>query len=116
MNRRSFFKRVTGFVAGVCGISTAKPPKIEWRKWAHLDREPEGAVKPLLEGDCERKDCIHYGGLGCHGCDDHLNQTACKLELNKAIVCMRQGYTYYEAKKVLCGNSIDWSKWYSNRD
>ena len=38
--------------------------------------------------DCEKKDCIYYGGLGCHGSDDPMNQTCCRLDLSKATKCL----------------------------
>ena len=39
--------------------------------------------------DCERIECIHYGGLGCWGCGgDPLNQTCCRLELKDAMECI----------------------------
>ncbi len=39
--------------------------------------------------DCERIECINYGGLGCHGADDPMNQTCCRLDLNKAMECIK---------------------------
>jgi len=50
--------------------------------------------------DCERIECIQYGGLGCHGADDPLNQTCCRLDLNKATKCLdsKPKYIHYEAK------------------
>lgn len=39
--------------------------------------------------DCERIECINYGGLGCWGTGgDPLNQTCCRLELNDATKCL----------------------------
>lgn len=38
--------------------------------------------------DCEKTDCIHYGGIGCHGTDDPMNQTCCRLDLNEATKCL----------------------------
>lgn len=40
--------------------------------------------------DCKKKECRNYGGLGCHGCDDPMNQTACRLELNEAVKCLKK--------------------------
>lgn len=39
--------------------------------------------------DCERIECINYGGIGCHGCDDPMNQTCCRLDLNDAMECIK---------------------------
>lgn len=65
----------------------------------------------MTEIDCENEGCENYGGLGCHGCDDPLNQTACKLELNDAKECLNgEGYDYFAppkkgtfAEKILLG-------------
>lgn len=55
--------------------------------------------------DCEKKDCVNYGGLGCHGTDDPLNQTCCWLKLNKAKRCLdsKPKYIHYDAK-CTCGD------------
>ncbi len=39
--------------------------------------------------DCERIECVNYGGLGCHGCDDPMNQTCCRLDLSDAMECIK---------------------------
>lgn len=48
--------------------------------------------------DCENYHCGNYGGLGCHGCDDPMNQTCCRLELNKAAECLNSApeFIHYE--------------------
>lgn len=52
--------------------------------------------------DCGRTDCKHYGGLGCHGADDPMNQTACKLNLKQGMECLiSKGTLFYETFKVI---------------
>ena len=55
--------------------------------------------------DCEKKDCIHYGGLGCHGTDDPMNQTCCRLDLNEATKCLND--PNYPMYKTMDDTSID---------
>lgn len=47
--------------------------------------------------DCGRTDCYHYGGLGCHGNDDPMNQTCCKLVLKQGTECLdSKGTLFYK--------------------
>lgn len=51
--------------------------------------------------DCERIECTHYGGLGCHGGDDPMNQTACLLDLNEAMECLSDTRRPGDKKKAV---------------
>lgn len=51
--------------------------------------------------DCGRTDCKHYGGLGCHGNDDPMNQTSCKLNLKQGMECLNSKGTLFYEKGIL---------------
>ena len=42
----------------------------------------------LARLDCGEAECIHYRWLGCHGCDDPMNQSACALPLDDGYECL----------------------------
>jgi len=50
-----------------------------------------------MEGlDCKKDNCIHYGHLGCHGGDDPMNQTACRLSLEEFDECINNDFSRFK--------------------
>jgi len=46
--------------------------------------------------DCKKESCKHHSFLGCHGADDPMNQTACRLQLNEFNECINNNFSKFE--------------------
>jgi len=56
--------------------------------------------------DCKKEDCKHHSVLGCHGCDDPQNQSACKLPLVRFLECINNNYKHYVPWSLTDGTQI----------
>ncbi len=140
MKRRTFLQSIIGGVTALFMLKAKAKPltsdiyspnnpnsKVKWRKWAKLDKCPEAYTRedieaasginevmlgePLARLDCGEAECIHYRWLGCHGCDDPANQSACALRLEKGYEClMSEDHIWFESYKDVKPLQLDLGK------
>lgn len=105
MKRRTFLQSIIG------GVTALFVPKLK------AEENNENAEKsdpelisqkrhPLARLDCGEAECRHYRWLGCHGCDDPMNQSACALPLDDGYECLMSEFPIWFEGKIFRSRSV----------